>query len=46
MNSLIDEDRVNYDIYNYFKNLDYNEFKEFIKTLNFDNKSILYVNNK
>ena len=46
MNSIIDEDRVNYDIYNYFKNLDYNEFKKFIDNLNFDNKSILYVNNK
>lgn len=46
MNSIIREDKVKYDIYNHYKNLNYDEFKEFVKILNFDNKAILYIDPK
>ena len=46
MNSLILEKEINYDIYKHYKDLNYEEFKEFINNLNFNNNSILYVNRK
>ena len=46
MNSLILEKEINYDIYKHYKDLNYEDFKEFINNLNFNNNSILYVNRK
>ena len=46
MNSLIIEKDINYNIYNHYKELDYNKYAEFVNKLNFENKSILYVNKK
>ena len=46
MNSLIIEKDINYNIYNHYKELDYNKYVEFANGLNFKNKSILYVNKK
>lgn len=46
MNDIIHENKVSYDTYNFYKKLDYKEFTKFINNLNFDNKSILYVNSK
>lgn len=46
MNAIIHDNKVNYNEYNFYKKLDYKEFNNFINNLNFDNKSILYVNPK
>lgn len=46
MNSLIVEKDINYNIYNHYKELDYNKYVGFVNKLNFENKSILYVNEK
>ena len=46
MSSIITEDKVNYNIYDYYKKLSYKEFDKLIKKLKYDNKSILFVNSK
>lgn len=46
MNSLILEKNINYDIYKHYKELDYNKFNKFVNELDFNNKSVLYVNKK
>ncbi|MBP3461274.1 MAG: insulinase family protein [Bacilli bacterium] len=46
MNSLIRENKVNYNIYEDYQNITYKEFVEFIDKINFNNKSILFVNPK
>ena len=45
MNSIILEKEINYDIYNHYKKLKFKDFIKFNKKLNFDNKTVLYVNN-
>ena len=46
MNSLIRENKVNYNIYEDYKNITYKEFVNFINKINFNNKSVLFVNPK
>ena len=46
MNSLIVDKKINYEIYQHYKNLSYDKFINFLNNLNFDNKTILYVNKK
>lgn len=46
MNSLITNKKVDYNIYDHYKNLKFEEFNKFINNLDFNNKSILYVNPK
>lgn len=46
MGSIITEDKINYDIYNYYKKLSFANFNKVISKLNFDNKTILNVKQK
>ncbi len=46
MNDIIQDNKVEYNLYNFYKKLDYKDFTKFIKNLNFENRSILYVNPK
>lgn len=46
MNGIIYENKVDHNLYSFYKKLDFKEFNKFINSLNFDNKSVLYVNPK
>ena len=46
MNCIIHENKVDYNTYGFYKKLDYKEFTKFINNLNFNHKSVLYVNSK
>ena len=46
MNSLTSDKKVEYKLYDHYKKLKYEDFKKFIETRNFDNKTVLYVEPK
>ncbi len=46
MNNIIHEKKINYNIYGFYKKLDYKEFNKFINNLDFSNRSILHVEPK
>ena len=45
MNHMVEYNKMEYNPYDFFKNLTYNDFNKFIKALSFENYSTIYIKN-